>query len=115
MDIPMKDEGNDSDMEDTDNVHIPKVSTTTWFKPIPESYAPNGSEDEDDSFQETLKGYASSSSDDDMVETTPKGSKFWIPEAKNKHVLGTTFDFVEEAFQCYKAYAIEAGFEVKRD
>ncbi|GJU00728.1 hypothetical protein Tco_1111066 [Tanacetum coccineum] len=32
-DIPMKDEGNDSDMEDTDNAHIPKVSTTTWFKP----------------------------------------------------------------------------------
>ncbi|GJR95430.1 hypothetical protein Tco_0267604 [Tanacetum coccineum] len=31
------DEGNDSDMEDTDNAHIPKVSTTTWFKPIPES------------------------------------------------------------------------------
>ncbi|GJX67099.1 hypothetical protein Tco_0302826 [Tanacetum coccineum] len=35
-DIPMQDEGNDSDMEDTDNAHIPKVSTTTWFKPIPE-------------------------------------------------------------------------------
>ncbi|GJV28519.1 hypothetical protein Tco_1384967 [Tanacetum coccineum] len=25
-----------SDMEDTDNAHIPKVSTTTWFKLIPE-------------------------------------------------------------------------------
>ncbi|GJU22038.1 hypothetical protein Tco_1155380 [Tanacetum coccineum] len=36
-DISMQDEGNDSDMEDTDNAHIPKVSTTTWFKPIPES------------------------------------------------------------------------------
>ncbi|GJR81320.1 retrovirus-related pol polyprotein from transposon TNT 1-94 [Tanacetum coccineum] len=35
-DISMQDEGNDSDMEDTDNAHIPKVSTTTWFKPIPE-------------------------------------------------------------------------------
>ncbi|GKB34860.1 hypothetical protein Tco_0879802 [Tanacetum coccineum] len=34
------DEGNDSDMEDTDNAHIPKVSTTTWFKPIPESERP---------------------------------------------------------------------------
>ncbi|GJY79970.1 hypothetical protein Tco_0492721, partial [Tanacetum coccineum] len=33
-DIPMKDEGNDSDMEDTDNAHIPMLSTTTWFKPI---------------------------------------------------------------------------------
>ncbi|GJY79985.1 hypothetical protein Tco_0492736 [Tanacetum coccineum] len=31
-----QDEGNDSDMEDTDNAHIPKVSTTTWFKPIPD-------------------------------------------------------------------------------
>ncbi|GKB44862.1 hypothetical protein Tco_0889804 [Tanacetum coccineum] len=39
-DIPIKDEGNDSDMEDTDNAHIPKVSTTTWFKPIPESERP---------------------------------------------------------------------------
>ncbi|GJW10747.1 hypothetical protein Tco_1576574 [Tanacetum coccineum] len=33
-DISMQDEGNVSDMEDTDNAHIPKVSTTTWFKPI---------------------------------------------------------------------------------
>ncbi|GJW28742.1 hypothetical protein Tco_0045617 [Tanacetum coccineum] len=39
-DIPMQVEGNDSDMEDTDNAHIPKVSTTTWFKPIPESERP---------------------------------------------------------------------------
>ncbi|GJU15388.1 hypothetical protein Tco_1143354 [Tanacetum coccineum] len=39
-DIPMQDEGNDSDMEDTDNAHIPKVSTTTWFKPIPENERP---------------------------------------------------------------------------
>ncbi|GJV31537.1 hypothetical protein Tco_1391937 [Tanacetum coccineum] len=39
-DIPMQDEGNDSDMEDTDNAHIPKVSTTTWFKPIPKSERP---------------------------------------------------------------------------
>ncbi|GJT69259.1 hypothetical protein Tco_1028545 [Tanacetum coccineum] len=31
-DISKQDEGNDSDMEDTDNAHIPKVSTTTWFK-----------------------------------------------------------------------------------
>ncbi|GKG15319.1 hypothetical protein Tco_0354919, partial [Tanacetum coccineum] len=39
-DSTMQDEGNDSDMEDTDNAHIPKVSTTTWFKPIPESERP---------------------------------------------------------------------------
>ncbi|GJY58558.1 hypothetical protein Tco_0458450 [Tanacetum coccineum] len=30
----------EADMEDTDNAHIPKVSTTTWFKPIPESERP---------------------------------------------------------------------------
>ncbi|GKF53015.1 hypothetical protein Tco_0159925, partial [Tanacetum coccineum] len=30
-DILKQDEGNESDMEDTDNAHIPKVSTTTWF------------------------------------------------------------------------------------
>ncbi|GJU99995.1 hypothetical protein Tco_1329266 [Tanacetum coccineum] len=35
-DIPMQDEGHVSDLEVTDNAHIPKVSTTTWFKPIPE-------------------------------------------------------------------------------
>ncbi|GJV81467.1 hypothetical protein Tco_1517337 [Tanacetum coccineum] len=39
-DIPMQDEGNVLDMEDTDNAHIPKVSTTTWFKLIPESERP---------------------------------------------------------------------------
>ncbi|GJW47646.1 hypothetical protein Tco_0079292 [Tanacetum coccineum] len=27
-------------LEDTDNAHIPKVSTTTWFKPIPEGKRP---------------------------------------------------------------------------
>ncbi|GJT79487.1 hypothetical protein Tco_1053829 [Tanacetum coccineum] len=27
-------------IEDTDNAHIPKVSTTTWFKPIPEGERP---------------------------------------------------------------------------
>ncbi|GKB67343.1 hypothetical protein Tco_0928755 [Tanacetum coccineum] len=31
-----EDEGHVSNMEDTDNAHIPKVLTTTWFKPIPE-------------------------------------------------------------------------------
>ncbi|GJS15600.1 hypothetical protein Tco_0410072 [Tanacetum coccineum] len=35
-DIPMQDEGHILDLEDIDNAHIPKVSTTTWFKPIPE-------------------------------------------------------------------------------
>ncbi|GJY31629.1 hypothetical protein Tco_0415124 [Tanacetum coccineum] len=35
-DLSKQDERNDSDMEDTENAHIPKVSTTTWFKPIPE-------------------------------------------------------------------------------
>ncbi|GJR06997.1 hypothetical protein Tco_0529981 [Tanacetum coccineum] len=39
-DISKQDEGNDSDIENTNNAHIPKVSTTTWFKPIPESERP---------------------------------------------------------------------------
>ncbi|GJW22274.1 hypothetical protein Tco_0032896 [Tanacetum coccineum] len=34
------DEGHVSDLEDTDNAYIPKVSTTTWFKPIPEGERP---------------------------------------------------------------------------
>ncbi|GKB66123.1 hypothetical protein Tco_0927535 [Tanacetum coccineum] len=45
-DTPMQDKGNDSDMEDTDNAHIPKVATTTWFKPIPESERPSTPEPE---------------------------------------------------------------------
>ncbi|GJV50884.1 hypothetical protein Tco_1446625 [Tanacetum coccineum] len=35
-----EDEGHVSDLEDTDNAHIPKVLTTTWFKPIPEGERP---------------------------------------------------------------------------
>ncbi|GKC07734.1 hypothetical protein Tco_0999344 [Tanacetum coccineum] len=38
--MTQEDEGHVSDMEDTDNAHIPKVSTTTWFKPIPEGERP---------------------------------------------------------------------------
>ncbi|GJR30511.1 hypothetical protein Tco_1106743 [Tanacetum coccineum] len=45
-DISMQDEGNDSDMEEKDNAYIPKVSTTTWFKPIPESERPTTPEPE---------------------------------------------------------------------
>ncbi|GKE69779.1 hypothetical protein Tco_1527851 [Tanacetum coccineum] len=39
-DLSKQDKGNVSDMEDTDYAHIPKVSTTAWFKPIPESEIP---------------------------------------------------------------------------
>ncbi|GKC30057.1 hypothetical protein Tco_1037351 [Tanacetum coccineum] len=45
-DISMQDEGKDSDMEKTDNAHIPKVLTTTWFKIIPESERPDTPEPE---------------------------------------------------------------------
>ncbi|GJZ58599.1 hypothetical protein Tco_0614093 [Tanacetum coccineum] len=45
-DILKQDEGTDSDMEDTNNAHIPKVSTTTWFKPILESERPTTPEPE---------------------------------------------------------------------
>ncbi|GJS96597.1 hypothetical protein Tco_0803565 [Tanacetum coccineum] len=33
-------EGHVSDLEDTDNAHIPKVTAATWFKPIPEDERP---------------------------------------------------------------------------
>ncbi|GJU30995.1 hypothetical protein Tco_1174584 [Tanacetum coccineum] len=39
-DNPITDEGHVSDPEDTDNTHIPKVPTATWFKPIPEEERP---------------------------------------------------------------------------
>ncbi|GJT72603.1 hypothetical protein Tco_1031889 [Tanacetum coccineum] len=35
-----QDEGDISDLEDTDNAHIPKVKATTWFKPIQEDERP---------------------------------------------------------------------------
>ncbi|GJT32610.1 hypothetical protein Tco_0923029 [Tanacetum coccineum] len=38
--IRMQDEGHVLDLEDTDNAHIPKVSTTTWFKQIPKGERP---------------------------------------------------------------------------
>ncbi|GJX87139.1 hypothetical protein Tco_0339153 [Tanacetum coccineum] len=38
--IPMQDEGHVSNLEDTNNAYIPKVSTTTWFKPIPKGERP---------------------------------------------------------------------------
>ncbi|GKD18887.1 hypothetical protein Tco_1208045, partial [Tanacetum coccineum] len=36
--IPMQDEGHVSDLEDTDNTHIPKVSTTTWANTYATTY-----------------------------------------------------------------------------
>ncbi|GKF34253.1 hypothetical protein Tco_0107453, partial [Tanacetum coccineum] len=35
-----QDEGHISNLEDTDNVHIPKVKAATWFKPIQEDKRP---------------------------------------------------------------------------
>ncbi|GKA77356.1 FAR1-related sequence 5-like protein, partial [Tanacetum coccineum] len=45
-------------------------------------------------------------------QPTPEGSKFWIPDAKNKPVEGKVFDTLELALKFYKDYAREAGFEV---
>ncbi|GJX93276.1 hypothetical protein Tco_0347862 [Tanacetum coccineum] len=63
-DISMQDERNVSDIEDTDNAHIPKVSTTTWFKPIPESERPATPEPEwtipPNDFQEPEHNWANS-------------------------------------------------------
>ncbi|GKE56404.1 hypothetical protein Tco_1495589 [Tanacetum coccineum] len=39
-DFSKQDEGHVSDLEDTDNAHIPKVTAATWFKPIPEDKRP---------------------------------------------------------------------------
>ncbi|GJS99391.1 putative reverse transcriptase domain-containing protein [Tanacetum coccineum] len=40
MTFSNKIEGHLSNLEDTDNVHIPKVTAATWFKPIPEAERP---------------------------------------------------------------------------
>ncbi|GJY95044.1 hypothetical protein Tco_0511405 [Tanacetum coccineum] len=46
-DVPYQaDEGMEHRYGDTDNVHIPKGRTTTWFKPIPESERPTTPEPE---------------------------------------------------------------------
>nr|GEV73543.1 hypothetical protein [Tanacetum cinerariifolium] len=35
-DVPIPDEVHNSDTEDTENAHLPKITTTTdWFRPIP--------------------------------------------------------------------------------
>ncbi|GJZ66896.1 hypothetical protein Tco_0630136 [Tanacetum coccineum] len=39
-DVSKQDEGHISDLEDTDNAHIPKVKAATWFKPIQEAERP---------------------------------------------------------------------------
>ncbi|GKD69639.1 hypothetical protein Tco_1323729, partial [Tanacetum coccineum] len=39
-DLSKQDEGHVSDLENTDNTHIPKVTAATWFKPIPEDQIP---------------------------------------------------------------------------
>ncbi|GKB84347.1 hypothetical protein Tco_0956619 [Tanacetum coccineum] len=39
-DVSKQYEGHVSDLEDTDNAHIPKVTAATWFKPIPEGERP---------------------------------------------------------------------------
>ncbi|GJV53623.1 hypothetical protein Tco_1449364 [Tanacetum coccineum] len=39
-DVSKQDEGHVSDLEDTDNAHIPKVKAATWFKPIQEDERP---------------------------------------------------------------------------
>ncbi|GJT43711.1 hypothetical protein Tco_0952426 [Tanacetum coccineum] len=39
-DVSKQDEGHVSDLEDTDNAHIPKAAAATWFKPIPEDERP---------------------------------------------------------------------------
>ncbi|GJZ62126.1 hypothetical protein Tco_0618263, partial [Tanacetum coccineum] len=45
-DVSKQDEGHVSDLEDTDNAHIPKVTAATWFKPIPEDERPSTPEPE---------------------------------------------------------------------
>ncbi|GKB87448.1 hypothetical protein Tco_0959720 [Tanacetum coccineum] len=39
-DVSKQDEGHVSDLEDTDNAYIPKVTAATWFKPIPKDERP---------------------------------------------------------------------------
>ncbi|GJT26874.1 hypothetical protein Tco_0907149 [Tanacetum coccineum] len=39
-DVSKQDEGHVSDLEDTDNAHIPKVKAATWFTPIQEDERP---------------------------------------------------------------------------
>ncbi|GJR59654.1 hypothetical protein Tco_1501816 [Tanacetum coccineum] len=56
-DIPMKDEGNDSDMEDTDNAHIPKVSTTTTVENWAKTYATTYKVPEEEKLQRRHMGY----------------------------------------------------------
>lgn len=48
------------------------------------------------------------------MRETPKGSKYWVPDVKNKPVKGMTFDTLDHVHEFYKRYAIECGFQVKK-
>ncbi|GJY09098.1 hypothetical protein Tco_0377283 [Tanacetum coccineum] len=64
-----------SDMwTDTDNAHIPKVSTTTWFKPIPESERTATLEPETKSGQRMSREEAKTSSLQSTKDYSPGGS-----------------------------------------
>ncbi|GKE32697.1 hypothetical protein Tco_1452019 [Tanacetum coccineum] len=49
-----------------------------------------------------------------ILDETPRGSKYWIPNVEDKPVEGTLFESVQHAYQVYKEYAKKGGFEIKR-
>ncbi|PWA51811.1 FAR1 DNA binding domain, Zinc finger, SWIM-type, MULE transposase domain, FHY3/FAR1 family [Artemisia annua] len=49
-----------------------------------------------------------------ILDETPGGSRYWIPDVIDKPVEGTIFDSVQHAYQVYKEYAKKGGFEIKK-
>ncbi|GJU67627.1 RNA-directed DNA polymerase, eukaryota [Tanacetum coccineum] len=46
-----------------------------------------------------------------ILDETPRGSKYWIPDVEDKPVDGTLFESVQHAYQVYKEYAKKVGFK----
>ncbi|GJX76255.1 FAR1-related sequence 5-like protein [Tanacetum coccineum] len=49
-----------------------------------------------------------------ILDVTPRGSKYWIPDVEDKPLEGTIFESIQYAYQVYKEYATKGGFEIKR-
>ncbi|PWA51813.1 FAR1 DNA binding domain, Zinc finger, SWIM-type, MULE transposase domain, FHY3/FAR1 family [Artemisia annua] len=49
-----------------------------------------------------------------ILDETPGGSRYWIPDVIDKPVKGTIFESVQHAYQVYKEYAKKCGLEIKK-
>ena len=49
-----------------------------------------------------------------ILDETPGGSRYWIPDVINKPVESTIFESVQHAYQVYKEYAKKVGLKSRK-